>query len=135
MKKIGIIVVIVVVALFIMGTDMVVNPFEEWVLKNQQNSAAPRLQYALAGYLYLLAQRQGKATEMYQTAFRLFPGQPGESQAHYRIGLYCESKKNYNGAVAEYQTIIQKWPDLAERLALSQRIDHFKALQGEAGNN
>jgi tetratricopeptide (TPR) repeat protein len=134
MKKWIILAVLIVVAFFLAGTDLVVNPVTEWVKKNPQNSSAPRIQYSMAGYLYMVAQRQAKAVELYKTAFQLFPGHADEKEAHYRIGLYHESKKDYPNAIAEYQFIIGKWPDMAEKLALQQRIERFKAYSGAAAN-
>ena len=130
MKKLVVLIVLIVIALFVIGTDFFVNPFEDWIKKNQSNSAAPRLQYFMAGYLYMVAQKHGKAVELYQTAFQLFPGYADECEAHYRIGLYYEAKKDYLKASEEYQLIIQRWPDTADKLALSQRIERFKAYSG-----
>lgn len=130
MKKIVVLVVLVIVALFLIGTDFVVNPFENWIVKNQTDSAAPRLQYSMAAYLYMVAQRQSRAVELYKKAFELFPGYPDESEARYRVGLYYESKRDYPKATETYQYIIQKWPDTAERLALTTRIERFKAYGG-----
>src|ERR1041385_7425512 len=130
MKKLVVVAILIVVSLFVIGTDLVVNPVQNWVVKNEKNSSAPRIQYSLAGYLYMVAQRQGKAVELYQTAFKLFPGYRDEPEAHYRVGLFYETKKDYPRAVEEYQLINQKWPDMADRLALTQRIERFKAYQG-----
>jgi tetratricopeptide (TPR) repeat protein len=131
MKKVAIIAVIIVVGLFVIATDMVVNPIQQWVVNNPKSSAAPRVIYTMAGYLYMVAQRGGKATELYQTAFRLFPKHPDEPEAHYRIALYYESKRDYPRAIDEYQLILKQYPDLGEKLNLNSRIDHIHALQGE----
>lgn len=134
MKKAIIAVVVVVVAMFVIGTDPFVNPFVGWIEKNKQGSSSPRLMYSMAGYLYMVAQRQTKAVELYQKAFNWFPGYKDESEAHYRVGLYHESQKDYPKATAEYQLIIQKWPNMADKLALPNRIARFKAYSGDAGN-
>ncbi|MSR65702.1 MAG: tetratricopeptide repeat protein [Verrucomicrobiae bacterium] len=130
MKKIIILVILIVVALFVMGTDLVVDRVQNWVIKNEKNSSAARIQYSMAGFLYMVAQRQAKAVDLYHTAFRLFPGYPDEPYAHNRVGLYYESKKDYPKATEEFQIIIKKWPDMAEKLALTQRIERFRAYQG-----
>ena len=132
MKKIIIIVVVFVIGLFVVATDMVVNPVHDWVKNNHSKSFAPRLQYTMAGYLYMVAQRQEKAVELYNTAFQLFPGHKDEAEAHYRVGLYYESKKDYVNATKKYELILAKWPDLGEKLALNQRIAKFRAYSGEA---
>ena len=132
MKKIIILVILIVVALFVIATDVVVDPVQNWVIKNEKNSSAPRIQYSLASYLYMVAQRQSKAVELYKTAFQHFPGYPDEREAHYRVGLYYETKKDYPKAIEEYQFIIQKWPDMAEKLSLTQRIERFKAYSGNS---
>lgn len=129
MKKLIVLVVLIVVALFLMGTDIVVGPVQNWVVKNQNNPSAPRVLYAQAGYLWTM-QRDAKAVELYQSAFNLFPGYKDEASAHYRVGFYYESKKDYPKAIAEFQLVINKWPDLAEKQQLSQRIDRFKAYMG-----
>jgi tetratricopeptide (TPR) repeat protein len=134
MKKAIIAAVVVVVFMFVMGTDLFVNPFTGWIEKNKEKSYAAKLQYFIGGYLYMVAQRQGRAVEVYQKAFSLFPGYPDENEAHYRIGLYYESQKNYPRATVEYQLILQKWPNMGEKLGLDQRIARFKAYSGEAGN-
>jgi len=130
MKKAIIAVICVVVAFFVIGTDLFVNPFVNWIEKNQKKSSAPRMMYAMSGYLYMVAQRQGKAVELYRKAFKWFPGYKDEGEAHYRIGLYYESKKDYPKATEEYQLILDKWPDMGQRLALHQRIERFRAYQG-----
>jgi len=132
MKKIIIVVVVIVVALFIMGTDLFVNPCENWIVNNRANSSAPGLQYWMAGYLYMIAQRQERAVELYKKAFELFPGHPDEPEARYRVGLYYEVKKDYPQAITTYQYIIQKWPDMAEKLSLPTRIERFKSYSGGA---
>lgn len=131
MKKIAIVVVLIVVALFLVGQDMVVNPVQEWVMNNPKSSSAESVQYRMAGYLYMIVQRQAKAVELYETAFRLFPNNPNEPEARYRIALYCEAKRDYKKAMATYELMIQKWPDKAEKLALTQRVEKLKALGGE----
>lgn len=131
MKKAIITVVVLVIAFFLIATDTVVNPVQNWVKTNSSKPSAARVQYSLAGYLYMVAQRQAKAVELYQTAFELFPGYKDEPEAHYRVGLYYESKKDYGRATEEYQLIVSKWPDMAQKLSLAQRIAKFKAYQGE----
>jgi tetratricopeptide (TPR) repeat protein len=130
MKKAFIALGIVLAFFVLLATDLFVNPIQDWVRKNPSHSSAPRVQYSVAGYLYMVAQRQGRAVELYQTAFKLFPGHPDEAEAHYRVGLYYESRKDYPKAIEQYQLIMDKWPDMAQRLALSQRIARFDAYQG-----
>ncbi len=133
MKRIVVLVVLIIVALFLIGTDFVIQPCEEWIQKNQSKPSAARLQYSMAAYLYMVAQRQERAVELYKKAFELFPGYPDEPEARYRVGLYYESKHDYPKAIETYRYIIQKWPDMAERLALTTRIERFKAYGGNIG--
>jgi tetratricopeptide (TPR) repeat protein len=134
MKKAIIAFVSIVVLLFVMGTDLFVNPFTAWIEKNKEKTYAAKMQYFMGGYLYMVAQRQGRAVEIYRKAFQLFPGYHDEGEAHYRIGLYYEGQKDYPKATTEYQLILEKWPNMGEKLGLNQRIARFKAYSGEAGN-
>lgn len=132
MKKFVIAIVVIVVGMFVIATDLVVSPFRSWAESNHTKPYVAKLHYALSGYLYMVAQRQERAVEMYQKGFPLFPDYPQDAQreARYRCGLYYEGKKDYNKATAEYLYIQQKWPDAAARLSLDQRIARFKAYGG-----
>ena len=132
MKKAVIAIVVIVVGMFIIATDLVVSPFRSWAQQNHTKPYVAKLHYFMAGYLYMVAQRQERAVEMYKKGFELFPDYPEQDQreAHYRCGLYYEGKKDYNSATAEYVLIQTKWPDAAGKLNLDQRISRFKAYGG-----